>query len=121
MYQGYLEPQSATAWFDPDGELVISTSTQAAFTTRDEIVKLFGLSADRVRVRAAPLGGGFGGKMMIVEPLVVGAALVVRRPVRLAMTRSEDFAASNPAGAETLEVELGADRDGRRPGLRAAR
>jgi CO/xanthine dehydrogenase Mo-binding subunit len=119
MYQGYLEPQGATAWFDVDGQLVISTSTQAAFSTRDEIVKLFGLSADRVRVRAAPLGGGFGGKMMIVEPLVVGAALVLGRPVRLAMTRSEDFAASNPAGAEILEVELGADRDGRLTGIRA--
>ncbi|HUA45837.1 MAG TPA: xanthine dehydrogenase family protein molybdopterin-binding subunit [Solirubrobacteraceae bacterium] len=119
MYQGYLEPQTATAWFDVDGQLVISTSTQAAFSTRDEVVKLFGLSADRVRVRAAPLGGGFGGKMMIVEPLVVAAALVLRRPVRLAMTRSEDFAAANPAGAEILEVELGGDREGHLTGIRA--
>jgi CO/xanthine dehydrogenase Mo-binding subunit len=119
MYQGYLEPQTATAWFEPEGELVISTSTQAAFNTRDEIVKLFGLSADHVRVRAAPLGGGFGGKLMIVEPLVVGAALALRRPVRLAMTRSEDFSATNPAGAEVLEVELGADRERRLTGIRA--
>lgn len=118
-YQGYLEPQTATAWFDVDGQLVISTSTQAAFSTRDEIVKLYGLSADSVRVRAAPIGGGFGGKMMIVEPLVVGAALAVRRPVRLAMTRSEDFAASNPAGAEILELELGADRDGQLTAIRS--
>jgi CO/xanthine dehydrogenase Mo-binding subunit len=119
VYQGYLEPQSTTAWFDPEGVLIISTSTQGAFNARDEVIELFGLSADRVRVRAAPLGGGFGGKQMICEPLVVAAALVLRRPVRLVMTRSEDFAAANPAGAEVLELELGGDRQGRLTGIRA--
>ncbi|HTX10320.1 MAG TPA: xanthine dehydrogenase family protein molybdopterin-binding subunit [Solirubrobacteraceae bacterium] len=118
VYQGYIEPQTATAWFDVEGELVVSTSTQAPFMTRDEVASLFGLPVARVRVRSAPLGGGFGGKMMIPEPLVVSAALATRRPVRLAMTRSEDFAAANPAGAEVLEVELGADRDGNLTGIR---
>ena len=102
MYQGYLEPQTATAWLEPDGELVVRTSTQAPFATRDSLAKLFGLPVERVRVRGAPLGGAFGGKMMIIEPLVAAAALALRRPVRLAMTRSEDIAATNPAGAEVL-------------------
>jgi CO/xanthine dehydrogenase Mo-binding subunit len=119
VYQGYIETQTATAWFDVDDELIISTSTQAPFMTRDEVASLFGLSVDRVRVRCAPLGGGFGGKMMIPEPLVVAAALATHRPVRLAMTRSEDFAAANPAGAEILELELGADREGNLTGIRA--
>ena len=119
VYQGYLEPQTSTAWFDPDGNLIITTSTQGAFNTRDEIIELFGLPADRVRVRAAPLGGGFGGKLLIPDPLAAAAALKLRRPVRLAMTRSEDFAAANPAGAEVLDVELGADRDGRLTAIRA--
>jgi CO/xanthine dehydrogenase Mo-binding subunit len=118
VYQGYIEPQTATAWFDVEGELVVSTSTQAPFMTRDEVASLFGLPVARVRVRTTPLGGGFGGKMMIPEPLVVSAVLATRRPVRLAMTRSEDFAAANPAGAEVLEVELGADREGNLTGIR---
>jgi CO/xanthine dehydrogenase Mo-binding subunit len=118
-YQGYLEPQTATAWFDPEDNLIISTSTQGAFNTRDEIIELFGLPADKVRVRAAPLGGGFGGKLLIPDPLAAAAALKLHRPVRLAMTRSEDFAASNPAGGELLDVELGADRDGRLTAIRA--
>jgi CO/xanthine dehydrogenase Mo-binding subunit len=119
MYQGYLEPQTATAWLEPDGELVVSTSTQAPFSTRDSLASLFGLPVDRVRVRAAPLGGAFGGKIMIIEPLVVGATLALRRPVRLSMTRTEDLAATNPAGAEVLDMELGADDDGRLTAIRA--
>ncbi len=119
VHQGYLEPQAATAWLEPDGEVVVHTATQAPFATRDSVAELFGLPVERVRVRSATLGGAFGGKMMIVEPLVVGAALVVGRPVRLAMTRSEDMAATNPAGAEVMAVELGADADGTLTGIRA--
>jgi CO/xanthine dehydrogenase Mo-binding subunit len=119
MYQGYLEPQTATAWLEPDGELVLSTATQAPFATRDSLAKLLGMPVDQIRVRTATLGGAFGGKMMIVEPLVASAALLLRRPIRLAMTRSEDIAATNPAGAEVLLLELGADADGQLTGIRS--
>ena len=119
MYQGYIEPQSAIAWVEPDGELVVRSSTQAPFATRDSLANLFGLPVERIRVRSAPLGGAFGGKMMIIDPLVGAAALVVRRPVSLAMTRSEDMAASNPAGAEILRLEIGADAEGNLTGIRS--
>ncbi|HEY3019405.1 MAG TPA: xanthine dehydrogenase family protein molybdopterin-binding subunit, partial [Solirubrobacteraceae bacterium] len=112
MYQGYLEPQTATAWLEPEGELVVSTSTQGAFMTRKDLADALGLPHHRVRVRAAPLGGAFGGKLLIVEPLAAAAALRLRRPVRLTLTRGEDFAASNPAGGQIVELELGATADG---------
>jgi CO/xanthine dehydrogenase Mo-binding subunit len=112
IHQGYLEPQVATAWLEPDGELVISTSTQGAFTTRQQVADLLGWSHDRVRVRPAALGGAFGGKLMIVEPLAAAAAVALQRPVRLALTRMEDFAAANPAPAERLALEAGATADG---------
>ncbi|HEX3976904.1 MAG TPA: xanthine dehydrogenase family protein molybdopterin-binding subunit [Solirubrobacteraceae bacterium] len=119
MYQGYLETQTATAWLEPEGELVVRSSTQAPFSTRDSLARLFGLPTDRVRVRSAPLGGAFGGKMMIIEPLACSAVMALKRPVRLALTRSEDIAATNPAGAEVLSVELGATAEGRLTGIRA--
>jgi CO/xanthine dehydrogenase Mo-binding subunit len=119
IHQGYLEPQSALARVEPDGELVVTSSTQAPFATRQALARLFGLPVERVRVRSAPLGGAFGGKMMIVEPLVAAATLALRRPVTLTMTRSEDMAAANPAGAQTLTLELGAGVDGQFTGIRA--
>jgi CO/xanthine dehydrogenase Mo-binding subunit len=118
IHQGYLEPQVATAWLEPEGELVVSTSTQGAFTTRQQLADLLGLPHDRVRVRPAPLGGAFGGKLMIVDPLVAAAALRLRRPVRLALTRVEDFAATNPAPGQVIELEASATADGRLTAVR---
>jgi CO/xanthine dehydrogenase Mo-binding subunit len=112
IHQGYLEPQVATAWLEPEGGLVISSSTQGAFSTRQQIADLLGWSHDRVRVRPAPLGGAFGGKLMICEPLAAAACVHLGRPVRLALTRMEDFAASNPAPGELIELEAGATADG---------
>jgi CO/xanthine dehydrogenase Mo-binding subunit len=57
--------------------------------------------------------------MMIVEPLVAAAALHLRRPVQLLMTRSEDLQATNPAGAQVQYLELGADAEGNLTGVRS--
>jgi len=119
IHQSYIEPQVATAWIEPGGGLVVSTSTQGSFLTRRELAELFGLPLDRVRVRATPLGGAFGGKFALVEPLVAGAALALRRPVRLELTRSEDFQATNPAPAEIIEVRMGGRRSGELTALEA--
>ena len=113
VYQAYVEPQTATARLDPDGTLVVSSATQGAFVTRTELAGAFDLPMHRVRVEPAPLGGGFGGKFALIEPLAAGACLALRRPVRLALTRSEDFAAMNPASAQIFEVRIGATAEGR--------
>jgi CO/xanthine dehydrogenase Mo-binding subunit len=119
MYQGYIETQTGTAWLQPDGELVISAATQAPFSARDSLAKLLGMPVDSIRIRSENLGGAFGGKFGLIEPLVGAVALAVGRPVRMAMTRSEDMLAANPAPAEVLTVELGADEHGTLTGIRA--
>ena len=81
--------------------------------------RAFGLALEQVRVRAAPLGGAFGGKVALIEPLVAGAALALRRPVRLTLTRSEDFQATNPAPAQLMELRAGATRSGKLTALEA--
>jgi CO/xanthine dehydrogenase Mo-binding subunit len=118
VHQGYLEPQVALAWLEPDGELVVTSSTQGAFNARQGLATILGLPLDRIRVRPAPIGGAFGGKLMISEPLAAAAALKLRRPVRLAFGRAEDFAAANPAPAQLIDLEVGATRDGRLTAVR---
>jgi CO/xanthine dehydrogenase Mo-binding subunit len=118
IHQAYLEPQSTLAWVEPDGELVVHSSTQGAFMVRQGLANALGVPIDRIRVRPAPIGGAFGGKLMISEPLAAAAALVLRRPVRIVFGRGEEFLAGNPAPGELIELELGATRDGRLTAIR---
>jgi CO/xanthine dehydrogenase Mo-binding subunit len=119
VHQGYLEPQVAMAELDEDGILHVTSATQGTFYTRSELARLFGLSFAAVRVTGATLGGGFGGKTLIIDPLAAGATLALRRPVRVELTRLEDFRMTNPAPASILDVRLGATSDGRLRGLSA--
>jgi CO/xanthine dehydrogenase Mo-binding subunit len=112
VHQGYIEPQVCTAWLEPSGTLVVSACTQGSFVTRNGLARTFDLPLDRIRVIAEPIGGSFGGKLSIVEPLAAGAALALRRPVRLTLTRAEDFAATNPASAQVTQLKIGARADG---------
>ena len=112
VYQAYIEPQVATAWLEPNETLVVSTSTQGSFVTQRELARAFGLPLERIRVIAEPLGGAFGGKLALMEPLAAGAALALRRPVRVVLTRAEDFQATNPASAQVTHLKIGARKDG---------
>ena len=119
VHQGYLETQTSMAALDEDGALHMTSATQGTFYTRSELAKLFGLPIAKVRVTGATLGGGFGGKLLIVDPLAAAATLVLRRPVRVELTRNEDFRMSNPAPAAILDVTMGATKDGRLTGIKA--
>ncbi len=112
IYQAYIEPQVSTAWLEPNGVLVVSTSTQGTFVTQRELARAFGLPLERIRVIAEPLGGAFGGKFALMEPLAAGAALALGRPVRVVLTRAEDFQATNPASAQVTHLRIGARADG---------
>ena len=113
VHQAYMEPQVGVAWPEGDGGVAVRASTQTIFWTRAAVARVYALPLDKVRVEAATLGGAFGGKLGLIEPLVAGAALASGRPVRLAFTRGEDFAATNPAPAFVIDLRIGATADGR--------
>jgi len=108
-----LETHGSIGWLDEDGRLVIRSSTQVPFLTRDEIARLFGLDRDRVRVHAARLGGGFGGKQEIfTEDLVALAVLRTGRPVAYEFTRTDEFVRAAVRHPMRAAVTLGANADG---------
>lgn len=115
QYPGYLEPMATVASLDPDGRLVLYTSTQAVNLVRMQVAMTLGLQISRVRVIQAATGGGFGGK--IVEDdnqLVAGLlALHTKRPVRLVNNRLEDFQAACASVPEQITLKLGMLKDGR--------
>lgn len=120
VHQAYLEPHAAVA--EPDvhrGSVTIYTSTQGQFGVRDEVARLLSLPKNKVRVVPMTVGGGFGAKYGIIDPLVAALAVTVKRPVRLVLTRTEDFLTTTPSPATIITVKAGATRDGRITAIRA--
>jgi CO/xanthine dehydrogenase Mo-binding subunit len=107
-----LEPFVSVA--EPgDGTLTIHTSSQTPSFVRTEIARLFGWPENRVRVKVPFLGGGFGAKVYVkLEALVAALAMLVRRPVKIALTMEEQFymITKHPT---TFRIKSGVDRDGR--------
>ncbi len=107
-----FEPQVAIA--DPAHPgLTIHSATQTPSFVRTEIARLLGWPENRVRVKVAFLGGGFGAKVYIkLEALVAALALLVRRPVKVALTMEEQFymITKHPT---TFRIESAVTADGR--------
>jgi CO/xanthine dehydrogenase Mo-binding subunit len=112
VHQSYMEPQVALASADPSGNITLWASTQALFYGRSEVASALGLPEHRVNSVPVPIGGGFGGKFVLIEPLVAALARAVQRPVLLNFTRSEDLLAANPAPQTVITLKMGARRDG---------
>ncbi|MBK3579760.1 molybdopterin-dependent oxidoreductase [Streptomyces sp. MBT65] len=108
-----LETHGAVAWFDEDNRLTVRTSSQTPFLTRRALCALYDLPEEQVRVVAGRVGGGFGGKQeMLVEDIVALAVLRLRRPVKLEYTRAEQFYGATTRHPFTINVKVGARRDG---------
>ncbi len=119
VHQSYIEPQVCAATVDPLGRIMVYACTQAMFRTRDTIASVLGKAPADVRVIAMPVGGGFGGKFGLIEPLVAACAVAAGRPVRLAYTRMEDLSVGNPAPSSLFRVRAGARADGTFAALKA--
>src|SRR5215813_5617129 len=78
---------------EPTGEaLTLHTASQTPSFVRIEIARLLGWPESRVRVKVPHLGGGFGAKVYVkLEALVTALALLVRRPVKIALAMDEQF------------------------------
>jgi putative selenate reductase molybdopterin-binding subunit len=114
VQHGHLETHGGLAWVDADGLLNVRSSTQTPFLTRRALADIFDLAPDKVRVFCERVGGGFGGKQeMLVEDILALAALKTGRPVKLELTREEQFIATSTRHPMRIRVKAGADRDGK--------
>jgi len=113
VHQSYMEPQSVTVAPSSSGhQLVIWPSTQGMFNVRSAVANALKMPERQIRVEPVPIGGGFGGKETLIEPLVATVASHLRKPLRLVYTRQEDLLAGNPAPQTVMSVKLGAKWDG---------
>ncbi len=119
VHQAHLEPQSCVAAPDGAGRLTLYASTQGAYATRRDVAAALGIPSHRVNVVTMEIGGAFGAKNGLIDPLTAALAWRLGRPVRLVYTRAEEFLSGNPAPAAVMRVRTGARRDGTLTALQA--
>jgi len=108
----YLEPEAGIGWIDSDGVLTLRVATQVIEHAR-EIAEILELPHSRVRVIAAYMGGGFGGKEdMTVEPYLAALVWKTRRAVRMVWTRQESLLARQKRHPFVMHYRTGALDDG---------
>ncbi|MEM9580169.1 MAG: xanthine dehydrogenase family protein molybdopterin-binding subunit, partial [Pseudomonadota bacterium] len=112
-HQGYIEPHACVGSCNPDGTAELWVCTQGHFVYRQNCATLLGLEVSKLRVTSSEIGGGFGGKTHVwAEPVALALSRKANRPVKLVMSREEVFRASGPTSATSIDVRIGARKDG---------
>jgi xanthine dehydrogenase molybdenum-binding subunit len=108
-----MEPHGCVASYE-DERLTIWSPTQAAHLVKQQLAELFDLPHHRVRVINPHIGGGFGSTVgFVVEAWACAMALTTRRPVRVVLSREEDFAATSFRHPMHITFRAGFAADGR--------
>ena len=109
----FLEPEVGLAWVDEDGVINIRVSTQVIEHFRF-VADAVGVPHNRVRIRGALVGGGFGGKEDVtVEIYLALLAKATGRPVRLEYTREDSFVGHGKRHPFVMTYRTGVKKDGR--------
>ena len=123
IHQSYIEPHASLAEADASGKVTIWTTNQKPFAVRHYMSQALGKPMTKIRVIGLHIGGGFGGKLeMGLEPYCALLALKTRRPVKMVMSRAEEFVGANPRHASRYHPHhrRGPRHDHRLPTRRSA-
>ena len=109
-----IEPHVAIAKMDEAGEITLWASSQSPFAQRNLIAQCMGISPSKMRVIAPFVGGGFGSKAGVsMEALAVAIASMVKgRPVKLRLTREEEFYTAFVRQGLVAYFKMGCDKNG---------
>lgn len=109
-----METRAAIAEIKGDGQVVITSTSQAPFVVKALMSEFFNIPAGKITIIAPPIGGGFGGKAGIqLEALAYLLSRAVDgRPVKLVNTREQDLTGSPGRIGFTGKVKLACDNNG---------
>ncbi len=114
-----IEPRAAAARVEDDDRLTVWLSTQTPHQDRDALSMILGTDPSQIRVLAPDVGGGFGGKGLVGEYVLVAyLAQATGKPVRWTETRTENLIALPHGRAQRIDFRIGGSRDGRIEALR---
>jgi len=112
-HQAYIEPSGAIAVMNPSGKFTVWSSSQGVFITQARISESLKIPMSKIRIIAPRVGGGFGGKIEAhVQPICVALAQRTDKPVKIILTREEEFSATRPRHPAVMTCKLGVKKDG---------
>jgi len=114
VHQGYMEPMACVASFDIHGRLTLWAPVQHPYLSRAHLAKALAMPVSAIRVIQPKVGGGFGGKSPehSIIPICCILAKETRNPVKIALTREEEFIAGRPRVATVIYLKMGVKKDG---------
>jgi len=111
----YLEPTSCIASVDSYRGLTLYTALQSPHIVRNLLAETLDLPPSRVRIVGPAMGGGFGGRVFGNLKVYLLSALLAMHagaPVKIRLTREEEFIAGRPMVPVVFKVKMGVRRDG---------
>jgi len=113
IYHAYLEPIGVMAEYHPSGSYTLTIPSHIPYKARLTYAGALGVRPDQVRIVVPPIGGSFGAKYEMIEPLM--AAVLAREtglPVRLVYDREEDALIARSRPPFSFHHRIGVTADG---------
>jgi CO/xanthine dehydrogenase Mo-binding subunit len=128
----YAEPTGAVAWLERQNSeadqagtgsartLVVRTATQWPYHVKRSVVQALKIDSSRVLVEPTIIGLHMDGKLWYPSLVACHAALgawITKKPVRLILTREEDFRFSPKRNGAEISISSALDEQGRITGI----
>jgi putative selenate reductase molybdopterin-binding subunit len=113
VQQTPIENHSVITYWDEDARLVVRTNTQSPYEVRRIISPIIGLPPRRIRVIKPHVGGDFGVKQdVLLEDICALLTMATDCPVKLELSRAEEFRSSRSRPSHIIRIKTGVKRDG---------
>ncbi|MFZ1812879.1 MAG: xanthine dehydrogenase family protein molybdopterin-binding subunit [Rhizobiaceae bacterium] len=116
LVSNFMETRSCLAeWIENEDRWSMVVCSQGVYGIRNMMMNIFGIGEDKIRVRTADVGGGFGTKVFSYReyPLCMEAAKRVGRPVKWTGDRTEHFTADAQGRDNVAHASMAMDENGR--------
>ncbi|OWP63406.1 aldehyde oxidase [Hymenobacter amundsenii] len=108
-----MEPHAAIAHWQ-NGRLLVYNKTQAPKVAQQDLMRMFALTEEQVRVYSPFVGGAFGGSSRIWphEVAAILGAKLTNRPVKVALQRTQMYNTVGYRPESSQQISLAATADG---------
>lgn len=116
----FMEPECAVALPDGADGLTLYSGGQSIYDEQRECARMLGIPAEKLRVKAQLVGGGFGGKEdMSVQHHACLAAWLLKKPVKVLLSRQESINIHPKRHAMEMDFTTGCDENGMLTAMKA--